>query len=283
MAAPKIYNTGVIVATPPLLGTERVVIDTGGPRIVETTTQAIANLAGGSVQTVNTAITTVGAGVLSAAAIVGRLITRSGSVAAFSDATDTAVNIIAAMTNAFIGESFQITIKNVTAFTETITNGLGVTVTGITAIPGDSWARFLVTYASAGAVTMLGMEIGALVSLPPAQFNTAAFTVATLAAGIITGADMCYVENSGSTPGAQTVRTAAQMLADIPGGYVGLVTAFRIINKGAGVFTLTADAGATVTITGTATIAQNITRDYTLTFNTATTATIQSVGSGVSP
>ena len=58
---------------------------------------------------------------------------------------------------------------------------------------------------------------------------------------------------------------------------------FRIVNTGAGTFTLTADAGPTVTITGTATIAQNVTRDYVLTFNTATTATIQSVGSGVSP
>ena len=58
---------------------------------------------------------------------------------------------------------------------------------------------------------------------------------------------------------------------------------FRIVNTGAGTLTLTADGGATVTLTGTATVATNVFRDYTLTFTSATAATIQSVGSGVSP
>ena len=68
---------------------------------------------------------------------------------------------------------------------------------------------------------------------------------------------------------------AAQMLADIPGAQVGNSYYFRIINTGAGTLTLTADSGATVTMTGTMTVAQNTWRDFILTFNTAATATVQ--------
>lgn len=115
------------------------------------------------------------------------------------------------------------------------------------------------------------------------QFKTAALVAGAVAAGQLTGADFCVLQNTGAVPGAQTVRTAAQMFADIPGCYVGYSAMFRIVNTGAGTYTLTADAGATVTISGTATIAQNVFRDYVLTFTSATAATIQSVGSGTSP
>jgi hypothetical protein len=53
-----------------------------------------------------------------------------------------------------------------------------------------------------------------------------------------------------------------------------------ITNSGAGVFTLTTDAGATVTLTGTMTVAQNTTREFIVTITAATTATVQSVGTG---
>lgn len=120
--------------------------------------------------------------------------------------------------------------------------------------------------------------------LPAAQFRTAALSVGTLAAGLITGAEYTVLQNTGATPGAQTVRSAAQMLSEIPGGFIaGLAYTLRIVNTGAGTLTLTADPGATVTLTGTMTVAQNVFRDYIVTFNSATTATIQSVGAGTSP
>lgn len=283
MAATKQYQSGGIPITGNLTGAETVVVGNGGPQITTATTQQIAALAAGGLQTANTAITTVGAGTLTAAAIVTRLITRSGSVAAFTDTTDTAAAIVAALPNAFIGQSFQIEIINNTNFAETVAAGTGVTLSGITVNAGNSWLRMLVTLTSLTAVSMYGIETGGNISSPPAKFTTAALSVGTLAAGAITGADMVVLTNTGATPAAQTVRTAAQMLADTPGGYVGLSTMFRIVNTGAGTLTLTADGGATVTITGTATVAQNVFRDYILTFNTATTATIQSVGSGTSP
>jgi hypothetical protein len=71
------------------------------------------------------------------------------------------------------------------------------------------------------------------------------------------------------------------MLADIPGAQVGHSYVFRVVNTGAGTLTLAMDAS--VTGTGTLTVATNTFRDYLLTFLTATTASIQSIGSGVSP
>src|SRR5437016_14091493 len=53
--------------------------------------------AGVNAASFNTADTTVGAATLTAAEIVGGVITRSGSTAAYTDTTDTAANNIAAL------------------------------------------------------------------------------------------------------------------------------------------------------------------------------------------
>jgi hypothetical protein len=253
------------------------------PVTQQTTTGAIAQLAGSGEQTVNTAITTVGAGVLTAAGIVGGLITRTGPVAAFTDTTDTAANIVAAIPSAFIGQSFRLSIKNGTAFAETLAAGFGVTLPSAVVIGANSTATYLVTLTSLTAITFTHIATELVQAPPVAQFSTAALAAGTLAAGAITGAAFTVLQNTGATPGAQTVRTAAQMLADFPAARVGFSYILRIVNTGAGTLTLTADGGATVTITGTATVATNVFRDYLVTFNTATTATIQSIGSGVSP
>lgn len=245
----------------------------------------LVNATGNTVIEVNTALATVGAGTITAAGIVGAMVSRGGAQTGtpFTDTTDTAANIIAALTAANIGDSWEFTYINNTNAVATITGGTGVTVSGATVVPAGSWARFLVTYTAGATVTMVAQSVGQMSGLAAAKFTTAAKSVGTLAAGDITGAEFSILQNTGATPGAQTVRTAAQMLADIPGGYVGMVVMFRIINTGAGTLTLTADGGATVTITGTATVLTNVFRDYTLTFTSATAATIQSVGAGTSP
>lgn len=117
-------------------------------------------------------------------------------------------------------------------------------------------------------------------SLPNEKTGTLNATTGSLPAGAITGATSVTLISSNATPGAQLVRTAAQMLADTPNGIVGLTWRFRIINTGAGTLTLTADAGATVTLSGTMTVAQNTWRDFVGTFVTGTTATITQVGTG---
>jgi len=115
--------------------------------------------------------------------------------------------------------------------------------------------------------------------LPPVKFTAAALSAGTLAAGLIAGAaKKCVLQcNVGATPGTQTTRTAAQMLADVPGAQVGDVYEFRIVNNtAAAVLTLAGDAS--VTTTGTMTVAALSFRDFILTFLSATTANITSLG-----
>ena len=228
----------------------------------------------------NTAIATVGAGVLTAAAIVGRTITRSGSTAAYSDTTDTAAAIIAALPGAAAGMSFRVIVENTVPFTETVLGGVGVTMAGETVIPGNSTGEFLVQIVTLTTVTMTGIALSPNDVLPGAQ--TALLNAATgcLPAGAVTGSGFCLLITSNSTPGAQLVRTAAQMLADIPGGIVGMSWVARIVNSGAGTLTLTTDAGATVTMTGTMTVPTNTFRDFIFTITGAATATVQSAGAG---
>jgi hypothetical protein len=164
-------------------------------------------------------------------------------------------------------------------FTQTITNGTGVTVSGISLVTGLGTGVFLVTYTAASTVTMVGLGTIPLVNLSPSQFVTNAVSGATTAAvGDITGAEICNLLITGVGAAAYTVRTAAQMFADIPNCQVGFTYQLMIRNTNAGTTTLTADGGATVTLAGTMTIAQNTTRHFTVTFPTAATCTIQSMG-----
>lgn len=129
-----------------------------------TTTQLIANLAaGGNLTTVITALTTVGAGTITAAGIAGKITNRGGTqIAAFTDTTATAAAIIAALPAGaqVIGDSFSYTYMNNTVFPATITGGVGVTVSGVTVVPANSWVRYLFTYTAANTMTAVGYEQG---------------------------------------------------------------------------------------------------------------------------
>lgn len=116
--------------------------------------------------------------------------------------------------------------------------------------------------------------------LPPAQYTTSAVTTGSIAQGVVTGSQLNVWLQTGATPGNQLMRTAAQLFADIPNAYAGLSTVFRVLNTGAGTLTVAADAGATVTISGTNTVAQNTWREFILTLNSPTAATVQDIGGG---
>ena len=128
-------------------------------------------------------------------------------------------------------------------------------------------------------VTITGYTTVPAASLPVTQFTTTAAGNGTLTAGQITGAGYTVLASSGAT--AFTTRTATQMFADTPNAQAGTSYLLRVVNTNAGTLTLTGGTG--VTITGTATLATNTTRDYTVTFNSSTTLTLQSLGSGVAP
>jgi hypothetical protein len=227
---------------------------------------------------VQTAIATVGAGTLTAAGIVGGFILRGGAQTAtpFSDATDTAAAIIAALHGATVGQSWVLTIQNNTNAPQTITNGAGVTVSGVTIIPANMWAEFLVTFSAAGAVTMVGVGMGANAQLPPTQYTSIATGNGTLTGAQVAGARHVTLLTSGAT--AQTTPTAANILAAIPNGQIGDSYVLRIVNSNGGTLTITADAS--VTATGTLTLATQTWREWYVTITGATTATMKQIGTG---
>ena len=106
----------------------------------------------------------------------------------------------------------------------------------------------------------------------------------TIPAGIITGGSVVFCVQGNATPGTQTTRTALQLYADDPTSLAGQVYMLRIINTGAGTITLAGGTG--VTVSGTATVATNVFRDYVVQITGTVAApvyTITSVGSGTSP
>ncbi len=227
---------------------------------------------------VNTAISTVGAGTLSAAALVGGIVTRTGSTAAFTDTTDTAANIIAALYSQEISNSWIVDIINQTAFTETLAAGTGVTLSGITVVKPLAWVRALVTYSAAGAVTIYGFEAGANTELPVAQYSTAALQSTNLTVAQVSGSQIVCYDNTGTTPATLTTPTAAAIIANVPNAQVGDSWIFFLRNDSGSANTLTLGAGTNVTLTGTMTVAQNVTRMFVVTITSATAVTFQSMG-----
>lgn len=85
-------------------------------------------------------------------------------------------------------------------------------------------------------------------------------------------------DNTGVTPATLTTRTAAQMWADFPGVTDGTAYLLLIRNSSSGANTMTVGAGSNVTLTGTMTVAQNVTRLFIVTMTSPAAVTIQSMG-----
>jgi hypothetical protein len=246
------------------------------------TTVTIVGLGVGPMTTgpllVNTPDTTVGAATLTAAGIVGGVITRSGAVAAYTDTTETATNIIAAKPNANIGDSWILQIKNTVAFAETLAGGTGVTVSGITIVPPLSVGEFLVTYTAASTVTVVGIGNAPLCTLPASQYSTAAGQSTTLTGAQVAGAwNVCY-DNTGTTPANLQMPTAANIVAAIPNAQVGMTYMLEIRNSSGSANTATITTNTGITLTGTMTIAQTVTRRFCVTVVSLTAVTVQSMG-----
>lgn len=242
-------------------------------------TQFVPTTIGGLVPNpANTSISTVGAGTLTAAAIAGGTVTRAGvQVAAFTDTTDTATAILAALAGFGVNSAMKVVIRNTTAFTETVAGGAGVTASGNLIIPAQSEGTFLLTCTATGtpAFTLVGLGTHTIFQLQNTVFSTQSATTGTPAAGVFAGAAVVFANFTGATPGAQLMRTPAQVLADTPGLGVGMSYELVIGNTGAGTLVLTTDSGAGFTMTGNMNVPQNTVSTYTVTLNTATTGTVQ--------
>lgn len=251
----------------------------------QTTTGAIAALAATEgAPFVVTTITTVGNGVLTAAGLVGGEIVRTGPVAAFSDATAAASAIIAALPAAIVNSSFNILVKNATAFTQTITAGANVTLPATVIIPAFSVANYVGTVATATTVSFIHIDttpisVGANTTAPSIT------AINTVGAGLLTAASFVggLIQRTGSqsgTPFSDVTDTASAIVAASANlvNKVGTSMLVEIANSTNAIQTIT--GGASVTVSGVSVIPPNTISQFLLTY-TAATPTVSLVGLGI--
>lgn len=240
-----------------LSGAEFVDIDNGGATKVRATTGQIAALSGGGItqDQLNTPITTVGNGVLTAAGLLGGVITRTGPVANYTDTTDTAAAIVNAIGVFSLGGTFPFIIKNATAFTQTLQAGSGVTlpVTGV--IGPFQEGEYFATIGGTVAVPtvtvshLLTTSIALTTSIT-GPVNTALSTVGagTITAAGINGGVTVRSGSQTNTAFTDTTDIATTIVAGNPGliGKVGSSFLYRYQNTTNANATLQGGTGVTV-------------------------------------
>lgn len=259
---------------------------TGAPsgETFTTTTGQIAALASSSGvgETHFTQITTVGDGTLTAAGIIGGGISRSGPVAAYTDTTATAAQIVSAIGSPFIGQSFFVQIKNLTAFTETLTAGSGVTITGAAILPPNNVGTYLITLTSLSAVAMFHVDTQFI----SGDATDVAVALSTVGAGVITGAGI----GGGVTVrgGAQsatvftdTTDTAAAIIAGRTNVRIGMSWYYTYQNTTNAAATLTGGSG--VTVSGITLVQAKSAARYLVTYTAAATITMVGISFGFIP
>lgn len=252
------------------------------PITEQTTTGAIAALGSSESSFTNTAITTVGNGTLTAAGLVGGQITRTGPTGNFSDTTDTAANITAALPSG--AQAVLARIKNATAFTQTITAGSGVTLPPTVIIPPFSVGNYEITVQSATAVTLIHLStvpiaIGANSTVP------AITTISTVGNGTLTAASFVggLISRGGSQSGTaftDTTDTATAIVAACANLVNKVGTSMLIEYANTTNATATITGGTGVTASGVTVIPPNTIAQFLFTY-TAATPTATLVGLGV--
>lgn len=230
----------------------------------------------------NTALATVGAGTLLAAALLGGVITRTGSSAAFTDTTSNGTLLDSALaTNAITGFSRVIQIKNSTAFAETIAGGVGVTVSGRTVIPGNAVGTFLLTRTGTATYTLVGISAVVQGTFDQFAFNATADdgTTQTLTAAMVVGGNITYHISVGGTTPSLTLPLAADVDTALPDIRTGQSFLLRVINKNSGNTTIVTNTGWTLS-GGTLVLATNTWKEFLVTKTGTATYTGVNVGTG---
>jgi hypothetical protein len=254
-----------------------------------TTTGLIAALASSEETSLkSTAITTVGNGVLTAAGLIGGQIVRTGPVAAYLDATATAAAIVALLPTFLVGSTFLIRIKNATAFIETITAGMGVTLPSTVTIAPFSVGNYFATVggtAVSPTVTLTHMSTTAITnSITETSTSTTALT--TVGAGTITAAGIAggVTLRSGSTSAfTDTTDIATAIISAQPGivNKIGTSFLYTYVNNTVAVATLT--GGTNVTVSGVTVVPANSWVQYLVTYTAAGTITMVGIEQGYFP
>lgn len=107
-------------------------------------------------------LSTAGAGTITAAQIATGIVVRTGPTGAYTDTTDSAANIIAAIAgnniaaDAVQGTSFRVRYLNTVAFAQTLAAGSGVVLgSGTLNVAASTWRDYLFTILNAGPVYSL--------------------------------------------------------------------------------------------------------------------------------
>jgi hypothetical protein len=133
---------------------------------------------------------------------------------------------------------------------------------------GDSWWSVL-TKVQAMFTELFG--VGA--PLPNAQYTTAALQSAPMTGAQVAGAKVVVFDNTGTTPGNLQMPIATDLVAAIPGAAVGERYILKIRNSSGAANTATITTNTGITLVGTMTIAQNVTREFVVTLTSLTAVT----------
>jgi hypothetical protein len=148
------------------------------------------------------ALATVGAGTLTAALLTGGILNRTGPTGAFTDTTDTAANIIAALVANYpystsaqnglssgvavqAGLTFRLRYINTVAFAMTLSAGSGVTITANGNVSASSVKDYLltVTNGTPSQVFAVSQTNGSAIITGMTQFQTSQLSVGMTASG----------------------------------------------------------------------------------------------------
>lgn len=232
-----------------------------------------------------TPITTVGNGTITALAISGGYVIRTGPVAAFSDATDTAAAILALFPGSQVGSTFTFNLKNATAFMETITAGTGVTLPPTVLIPPFSETNYLVTFTNVTtgsvALSLTHINTNAIISAPSivspyASSLSTGGTTGTILAAMFVGGLISRTAASGNY--TDTTDTAVAIIAAMPSlvNKIGTGVLVEIANQTNFVQTITGGVG--VTVSGVTVIPPNTISQFLITYTAAATLTMVGLG-----
>lgn len=230
-----------------------------------------------------TPITTVGNGTLTAAGLISNIILRTGPTGNFSDATDTAAAIYAALGSPAVNTTSYTIIKNATAFTETITAGTGVTLPPTVIVPAYTEATYLMTVNSATAVTFAHISTNEI-SVGTSTTAAAITAISTVGAGTITAASINggLIQRSGAQSGTaftDTTDTAAAIIAACANLVAKIGTSMLVEYSNTTNASATLTGGTGVTVSGVSVVPPNTIAQFLITYTAA--ATITMVGLGV--
>lgn len=204
---------------------------------------------------VSSAVTTVGATTLSAAALITGNIYRSGSTAAYTDTLDTSSNLYAALAGNDNGPQlqpglgFDCIITNGVAFAETITLGAGMIAGSgvITSVSASSWRAFSFNFISCQQPTtvvasgasgqanltwtlqpgMQSLQQGVAVTAVNIQVGATAIGTGVPANTTV----LAVIEGVGGTTG---VTLSANLSSTIANGAIAFVPTIQVSSPGAG-------------------------------------------------